>query len=90
MTEKLLLEVIILLLVLFTGLLGYLARRHDAKHDELIEKIEDVRKQRETCMSEFADHEENKASHVRIFNKIDNLSIRIVRVEAEMGIKHEL
>lgn len=90
MTEKLLLEIIILLLVLFAGLLGYLARRHDNKHDELLDKIEDVRKQREACMSEFADHEENRASHARMFDKIDNLSTRIVRVETEMGIKHEL
>lgn len=90
MTEKLLLEIIILLLVLFAGLLAYLAKRHDTKHDELLAKIEVIRNQREACLEDFADYEENRESHSRMFNKIDDLSNRVVRIETKIGIHHEL
>lgn len=90
MTEKLLLEIIVLLLGLFAVLLGYLARQHDTKHEELLVKIESIRSQRETCLEDFADHEENRTSHARMFNKIDDLSVRVVRIETKIGINHEL
>lgn len=86
MTEKLLLELILALLVGICSILWWMFTRHDRLHDVLDEKLEDISKLRVSCNTAFA----TKDSVIRAHNRLDEqqaeigeLSTRVARLEGE-------
>lgn len=84
MTEKLLLEIIIVLIGVLIVMAAFIWRGHDKHHSDLEAKIDELSKQRITCSTSFA----SKESITRVFVRIDEqqqeigeLVERITRVE---------
>ena len=85
MTEKLLLECILLLLTCVVGFLGYGFRKHDKLHDHMNEEIDALREQRSACNNAFATKESVRRAHTRIDEgeaRLDNLSTRVTVLES--------
>lgn len=85
MTEKLLLELIILLLLGVCSILWWMFTRHDRLHDALDEKLDELAQIRVTCNSSFATKESVKRAHHRVDEleaKHEDLSTRVTRLEA--------
>lgn len=85
MTEKLLLELIVLLLGCLLALIGFLFRSHHDLHRTLDTKLNDLQDQRQDCNSAFATKESVKRAHHRVDEletKHEDLSTRVTRLEA--------
>lgn len=97
MPEKLLLELILLLLGCLLGLMAWLCKRHDTQHREMQADIAAVRHQRLECGASFATKGAMERAHARIDENeahIHDLSTRVTRLEScsgrALGGHHEL
>lgn len=84
MTEKLLLELILALLVGICSILWWMFTRHDRLHTDLDGKLDELSKMRVSCGSAFATKESLTRAHGRIDEQqaeISELSTRVARLE---------
>ena len=91
MTEKVLLELILLLLACIAGILGYGFRRHDRLHEVLAGAIESLKEQRGLCNEAFATKESVRRAHLRIDENeatLGTLATRVTRLEANRECLH--
>lgn len=85
MTEQLLLEIIIALLVALLAGIGWLFARHDRQHDELKTELAVVKNQREACTASFATKGAVERAHKRVDEQQEelvSLSTRVTRLES--------
>lgn len=94
MTEKLLLEIVIILLGCLLACFGYMFKRHDAQHQVLQADVAAIKGQRLECDSIFATKGAVERAHTRIDEagmQLNDLSMRVTRLEAGgHGRPHEL
>lgn len=86
MTERLLLELILALLVGICSILWWMFTRHDRLHDALDEKLDDLAQMRVSCSTAFATKESVVRAHARIDEMQEEtreLSVRVARLEGE-------
>ena len=86
MSEKLLLELILALLLGICSILWWMFTRHDRLHGALDQKLDDLSKMRVSCASAFASKESLTRAHVRIDEQqaeIGELSVRVARLEGD-------
>lgn len=91
MPEKLLLELILLLLGCLLGVMAWLCKRHDAQHREMQADIAAVRHQRLECGASFATKGAMERAHARIDEndaQIHDLSTRVTRLEFRDDGRH--
>lgn len=84
MTEQHLLELLIFVLAVLVGLLGFIFRQHDTMHKKLQQKLEELILQRLACGSTFASKSSVDRAHLRIDEQqaeIGELSTRVARLE---------
>lgn len=88
MTEKLLLELIIILLGCLLALIAFLFRSHYELHKTLSVELDELQDQRCSCNESFATKDSVRRAHSRIDEntaEISELSTRVTRLEAEGG-----
>lgn len=86
MTEKLLLELILALLLGICSILWWMFTRHDRLHDALDEKLDDLSKLRASCTTAFATKDSLARAHTRIDEQqaeMAEISTRVARLEGE-------
>lgn len=84
MTEKILLEVIILLLGCLLMLGAWIFRQHGSQHKELQQELTELSRQRLACGATFASKSSVDRAHLRIDEQqaeIGELSTRVARLE---------
>lgn len=84
MTEKLLLEAIILLLGCLLMLGAWIFRQHDTMHKKLQMELEEIPRQRLACGKTFASKDAVSRAHLRIDEQqaeIGEISTRVARLE---------
>lgn len=85
MTEKLLLELILALLVGICSILWWMLVRHDRLHDALDGKLDDLSQMRVSCGNAFATKDSMRRAHHRVDEletKHEDLSTRVTRLES--------
>lgn len=86
MTEKLLLELILALLIGICSILWWIFTRHDRLHDTLDEKLDDLSQMRVACGTSFATKDSMARAHSRIDEQqaeLGELSTRVARLEGQ-------
>lgn len=90
MSEKLLLEITVILLGCLLGGFGWAFRRHDAQHEEMKHEIASVKHQRVECGAAFATKGSMERAHTRIDEadaQLHDLSNRVTRLESREGLR---
>lgn len=70
-----------ILLGLISGLLGILIWVAKSFATTILEELRKLDRRKAECLGQFADDGDNRATHARIFDKLDEHESRIVRVE---------
>ena len=76
MSETQYIEILVAVIGLFLGWVGWGLKRLASKVDALFEH-------RMECVKAFADRQENKESHARIYSRLDDHELRISRLEGK-------